>query len=67
MGTKKPFYLRLRPDLMTVLRQASHQKGMTMTKIIERALEREIGPTSANVVNLKDHMQDNEDGSEKQI
>ena len=34
-----------------------------MTKIIERALEREIGPTSANVVNLKDHMQDNEDGS----
>jgi predicted DNA-binding ribbon-helix-helix protein len=62
MKTKTPFYIRLRADLMDTLREESERRGMTMTMIIERALDAQFGPLRGNVVNLEDHMPENKDG-----
>ncbi len=47
MASKTPFFIRLRPDLMAALRAESERQGMTMTQIIESALDRQIGPDNA--------------------
>ena len=62
MQTKTPFFIRLRPDLMQNLRFESERRGMTMTKIIERALDAQFSAQSGNVVNLRDHLPDDADG-----
>jgi len=62
MKTKTPFYIRLRADLMDILREESQRRGMTMTMIIERALDAQFGAERGNVVNLQGHMPENKDG-----
>ena len=62
MKTKTPFYIRLRADLMDTLREESARRGMTMTMIIERALDAQFGAERGNVVNLQGHMPENKDG-----
>ena len=62
MTTKTPFYIRLRADLMDTLREESERRGMTMTMIIERALDAQFGAERGNVVNLQGHMPENKDG-----
>ena len=62
MKTKPPFYIRLRADLMDTLREESERRGMTMTMIIERALDAQFGAERGNVVNLQGHMPENKDG-----
>ena len=62
MKTKTPFYIRLRADLMDILREESERSGMTMTMNIERALDTQFGEEKGNVVNLQGYMQENEDG-----
>ena len=61
MTTKTPFYIRLRADLMDTLREESERRGMTMTMIIERALDAQFGAERGNVVNLQGHMPENKD------
>ena len=62
MKTKTPFYIRLRADLMDTLREESQRRGMTMTMIIERALDAQFGAERGNVVDLQGHMPENKDG-----
>ena len=62
MKTKTPFYIRLRADLMDILREESERRGMTMTMIIERALDAQFCAERGNVVNLQGHMPENKDG-----
>jgi predicted DNA-binding ribbon-helix-helix protein len=62
MKTKTPFYIRLRADLMDILREESERRGMTMTMIIERALDAQFGAERGNVVNLQGDMPENKDG-----
>ena len=62
MKTKTPFYIRLRADLMDTLREESERRGMTMTMIIERALDAQFGAERGNVVNLQGDMPENKDG-----
>ena len=47
---------------MDILREESERSGMTMTMIIERALDTQFGEEKGNVVNLQGYMQENEDG-----
>ncbi len=47
---------------MQNLRFESERRGMTMTKIIERALDAQFSAQSGNVVNLRDHLPDDADG-----
>ena len=61
MKTKTPFYIRLRADLMDTLREESQRRGMTMTMIIERALDAQFGAERGNVVDLQGHMPENKD------
>ena len=53
MKTKTPFYIRLRADLMDTLREESERRGMTMTMIIERALDAQFSAERGNVVDLQ--------------
>jgi len=62
MKTKTPFYIRLRADLMDILREESERRGMTMTMIIERALDAQFSAERGNVVDLQGHMPENKDG-----
>ena len=47
---------------MDTLREESERRGMTMTMIIERALDAQFGAERGNVVNLQGHMPENTDG-----
>tara|TARA_R100000988_G_scaffold40674_1_gene20115 strand:- start:6390 stop:6581 length:192 start_codon:yes stop_codon:yes gene_type:complete len=62
MKTKTPFYIRLRADLMDTLREESERRGMTMTMIIERALDAQFSAEKGNVVDLQGHMPADQDG-----
>jgi hypothetical protein len=62
MKTKTPFYIRLRADLMDTLREESERRGMTMTMIIERALDAQFGAEKGNVVDLQGYMPAGQDG-----
>jgi len=62
MEKKQPFYIRLRPDLMSDLRLEAKRQGVAMTEIIEAALDAQFGPLRGSVVNLEDHMPEDKDG-----
>lgn len=47
---------------MDILREESERRGMTMTMIIERALDAQFGAEKGNVVDLQGHMPADQDG-----
>ena len=47
---------------MDILREESERRGMTMTMIIERALDAQFSAERGNVVDLQGHVPADQDG-----